>query len=446
MRSVSSSLPVSASGYASVVALDWADGRHAWAQSDVAAEMPRTGWLDNTPEAIDDWARQLGLDYHGRSVAVVLEQRRGALVAQLSKYAHFVLHPVHPSSLAQYRRTFCPSGAKDDPVDARALLDLFWRHPKLCPRLESDTPETRIIQSLVEDRRRLVSERTRATNRLRDQLKRYFPQVLKWFEKIDTQVFVDLLRRWPTIERLQQVRPTTLRQFFRAHHIGNEQLIEQRLEAIRNAVPATTDEVVIQAGTLLVSHLLLLLEQIRTAIQDYDAHIERLAAKHPDIALYHSFPGAGAVLAPRLLAAMGTDRNRFATAVNLQSYSGIAPVVVRSGKQCQVRVRYACPRFVRQTFHEWAQRSIPKCDWARSYYQQQRTRGATAQAAIRALAYKWQRILFRCWKDRVPYSDSRYQTALAKHRRGKESPPTKREVKIQWKTQGGFSKPTAIFT
>jgi hypothetical protein len=85
-----------------------------------------------------------------------------------------------------------------------------------------------------------------------------------------------------------------------------------------------------------------------------------------------------------------------------------------SGKSRWVHFRFACPKFLRQSFHEWASLSITKSDWARAYYQQQRARGKKHHAAVRALAFKWIRILFRCWKDRVAYDESIYLAALAK--------------------------------
>ena len=96
----------------------------------------------------------------------------------------------------------------------------------------------------------------------------------------------------------------------------------------------------------------------------------------------------------------------------MQNLSGIAPVTKRSGKQCVVQRRWACPKFLRQTFHEFAQHSIGQATWARAYYQLQRARGKGHHAAVRALAYKWIRVLFACWKTRTPYDESRYLEQL----------------------------------
>jgi len=102
-----------------------------------------------------------------------------------------------------------------------------------------------------------------------------------------------------------------------------------------------------------------------------------------------------------LLAAFGSQRERYGSAGEVQAYCGIAPVMERSGKKKWVHCRIACPKFLRQSFHEWAGHSIAHSVWARSYYQQLRRRGKQPHAAVRALAFKWVRLVFRCWKDGV---------------------------------------------
>jgi transposase len=123
---------------------------------------------------------------------------------------------------------------------------------------------------------------------------------------------------------------------------------------------------------------------------------------------------AGPTFAPRLLVAFGEHRDRFPTASSLQKSSGIAPVMERSGNKAWVHWRYSCSKFVRQTFVEWAAQTIPRSFWAKAFYESHRARGARDQAALRALAFKWIRILHRCWLDRVPYDESRYLMALQK--------------------------------
>ena len=148
-------------------------------------------------------------------------------------------------------------------------------------------------------------------------------------------------------------------------------------------------------------------------------------------------------MAARLIGTRGSNRERFGSAEKLQCFTGMAPVTVKSGQQEWIHWRWACSQFDRQTIHEWAGHSMKKCEWAREYYDEQRAKGKGHHAAVRALGYKWERILYRCWKDRTTYDEERY---LASRRRsasgaGKKSTGA---VDIQWKSCGGFSKPTRI--
>lgn len=189
-------------------------------------------------------------------------------------------------------------------------------------------------------------------------------------------------------------------------------VLDARLKAIKSATPLTLDEAVIRPYRL---QALVLIDQLRItlqAIRRFDDEIAQLAPKHPDYDLFSALPGAGPSLAPRLLVAFGEQRERFTSAAELQKYAGIAPVTERSGNKCWVHWRWQCPTFLRQTFVEWAAQTINKSFWAGAYYRQQRQKGCTHQAALRSLAFKWIRILHRCWQTRTPYDESKYLNAL----------------------------------
>lgn len=192
--------------------------------------------------------------------------------------------------------------------------------------------------------------------------------------------------------------------------------IERRLEAIKVSLPLTEDEAVIEPYRL---HVEVLIDQMRTTIKHlkrYDEAIAELTQQLPDYAFFSPLPGAGNILAPRLLAAFGEDSDRFGRADELQMYSGIAPVTERSGKSTWIRWRLQCPAFICQTFVEWAAQRINKSAWAGAYYRQQRDKGASYEMAVRAMAFKWIRILYRCWKNGTPYDESKY--LVAPRRRG----------------------------
>jgi hypothetical protein len=133
---------------------------------------------------------------------------------------------------------------------------------------------------------------------------------------------------------------------------------------------------VIEAKSTAVKVIVQLIRSLMEGIADLDEKIEEVAAAHPDFFIFESLPGPGAVMAPRLLAAFGSQREGYGNAAEVQSYSGMAPVTERSEKKKWVHLRWACPKFLRQSFHEWASHSMAYSVWARSYYQQQRSKGA----------------------------------------------------------------------
>jgi len=345
---------------------------------------------------------------------VVVEQVKGALVCMLRKYECLHLFPVPSTMSAAMRKALYPSGAKDDPRDAGLLLDILLQHRDRLRHLQPDNEETRRVQNLVEERRKLVDEKTAQVNRLIGYLKIYFPQLLQWFARLDTKLACDFLERWPSLEELQKVPAAEVRKFFRQRHGRHHELTEDRIQGIVQAMPAIQDRAVIEAKGAVVQVIAQLLRSLLEGIANLDRKIEEAVGAHPDFFIFQSLPAAGAALAPRLLAALGSQRDRYDSADEVQKHSGIAPVTEASGKKKWVHFRWACAKFVRQSFHEWAGHTIAQSVWARAYYQQQRERGNDHHAAVRALAFKWIRIVFRCWKDRVAYDENKYLAALAR--------------------------------
>src|SRR5216683_2368580 len=398
--------------FAAFVGIDWSDTKHDICLQAGNSEEREFAVVPHCPAAIDAWASALRQRFGGQPVAVCLELAKGPLVYALQKYDFLVLFPVHPATLAKYRQAFTPSRAKADPTDAELALELLLRYrAKLKPLTPQSVP-MRMLLRLVEQRRRLVGEQSRISNRLTDALKQYFPDVLAWFPDKDTLLFCDFLSRWPTLKQLKRTRRATLQAYFHDHHVRSQSRIDERLHAIKSATPLTDDLAVILPNQLLV---LALVEQLRVtlrAIESFDAEIASISQTLPDYSLFRALPGAGATLAPRLLAAFGEQRERYQSAAEVQRYTGIAPVTESSGKKHWVHWRLQCPTFLRQTFVEWAGATIPRSFWAAAYYRQQRAKGCSHHAAVRALAFKWIRILYRCWQTRTPYDESTYLNAL----------------------------------
>lgn len=264
----------------------------------------------------------------------------------------------------------------------------------------------RALAPLTEHRRRLVGDQVRITHRLTSALKSSFPQVLQWLHDKDTAILCAFLTQWPTLKAAQLARRSPLERFCRTHHVRYADVIAQRIQAITSATPLTTDAGVIVPHVLLVPALVTQLRVTLQALEDFDKAIAPRAPSHPDFPLFDTLPGAGAVCAPRLLVTFGAQRDRYASADALQKYAGMAPVTERSGNTSWVHWRLQCPTFLRHTCVAWAAESTRHAFWARAYYQQQRDKGASHQAAVRALAFTWMRSLFRCWQERTPYDAS----------------------------------------
>jgi transposase len=327
-------------------------------------------------------------------------------------YDFLVRFPVHPLTGAKYREAFTPSRAQDDPTDAELQVELLLTHRDKLKPLPPQSPAMRALAHLVEHRRRLGGDNVRCTNRLTSALKHYCPQVLHWFPEKDTAILCDFLSRWPTLKAAQLARRSALEAFFRDHHVRSADVVAQRLHAIKAATPLTTDEGVIAPNALLVQALVNQLRVTWQAISDFDKASAQRAQDHPDFPVFDALPGAVAVFAPRLLVAFGEPRPRCTSAEELQKYAGIAPVTERRGKKSWVHWRLQCPTFLRHTFVEWAAESTRHSFWAQVYDQPPRDQGKVHQAAVRALACKWIRILFRCWQERTPYDESVYLQAL----------------------------------
>ena len=401
--------------FAALVGIDWSDRKHDLCLVDTATGTRESSVISHTPEALDEWARRLRTRLNGERVAVCLEQSRGPLIYALLKYDFLVLYPINPKTLAKFREAFTPSRAKDDPTDAEYLVELLIHHRE---RLKAWMPEderTRELQLLVEHRRRLVSDQTRISNRLTALLKGYFPQVLEWFPDIRTTLVCDFLLRWSSLDALRGVRRSTLEKFCREHSSHRKATLEMRLDSIKAAVPLTTDRAVINSSVLMVKALTAQMQTTLAAVREFDSQIEELCQGHEDFDIFASLPGAGRVYASRLLTAMGSNRERWASADELLRFSGVAPVVERSGKSSWTRWRYFCPKFIRQSFVEYAGESVRHSEWAKAFYVSQKAKGKSHQAAVRALAYKWIRIIWKCWQTREKYDEARYVECLRKN-------------------------------
>jgi transposase len=411
--------PFMPTNYVAYVGIDWADRKHDIALYDSATDTWEDSIIASSPKAVADWVNQLRLRYGNSKIAIGLEQKRGPLLYALCQYENLVLFPINPRTVANYRKAFQPSRAKSDPIDARILVELMQKHGDKLEAWVAGCPQHRALRQWVESRRMLVAEKVRLTNRLTAALKSYFPQVLDWFEDKDTFVFCDFIERFPDVKAAQVATPLQLTQFFQSHQVVRRTAIARRIQQIQEAGPPLTEDVaIVVPAQALVLALIALLKVVLQQLAVFNLKIAELFESLPDAQLFQALPGAGPHLAPRLLVAFGEDRSRFNSAQAFMSYIGIAPVKEESGKKRWVHWRWSCPIFLRQTFVEWVDQARRHSAWSQAFYLQQKQAGKSHPKAIRALAFKWGRILWRCWQDRKPYDELQYLESLKR----KQSP------------------------
>lgn len=395
------------------IGLDWADQKHCLVVRTTVGGAGQQHLVEHKPEALDTWFVQLRQKHPQGRIAVAIEQSRGPVLYALMKYDFLAIYPVNPRCLADYRRAFKVSGAKDDPLDADLLCELVSLHSdRLRPLVLEDIP-TRQLRLLVEARRGFVHDCTGLSNRLGATLKCYYPLALELIgENLTTPMALEFLRRWPNLAKLQAAKPGVLRAFFYAHNSRSEERIQQRLEAVRQAKPLTEDWALLLPLQLQMQHLVQQLRTLQRTLAAYDQRIKEVFEQHSEAWLFKELPGAGPVLAPRLAAAFGTVRANFASAKDLLCFSGVAPVRRQSGGQQLVQFRYARPIFLHQSIVEFAKCSIARCAWAKLLFQEALRKGKSRWAALRKVAFKWLRILWRCWQQRQAYDELTYLRSL----------------------------------
>lgn len=287
------------SDFDALIGIDWADKKHDICVFDQHHKTQSYQVIQATPEAIHQWATALQQQYPGGRVAIGCELTKGPLVYALEQYEHIVVFPINPTTVAKYREAFTHSGAKDDPSDAYCQVEILQNHLAKLKPITPESPKMRSLSRLVAGRRKLVQNRVNLSNHITVLLKNYYPQVLQWFTDKDTIIFCDFIAKWPSLEDVQRARPTTLRKFFNEHNARNSASNEQRIEAIKTAIPLTRDAGIIEPNQMLVGMLINQLRVLITSIEQLDREIKQRYRKEKDRAIFDSFPGAGPQLAPR---------------------------------------------------------------------------------------------------------------------------------------------------
>jgi transposase len=317
------------------------------------------------------------------------------------------VYPVSPRIAARARERYRVAPSKDDVFDAYVLADTLRHEHGRWRALRAPSAELAELRGLVRDRQRILAEQIRIEAQLRAILESYHPAAARLFSSVDRQITLAFVRRYPTPEQAERIGLGRMERFLaRESYRGRvpAPVLLGRLRAhLIGASPGTAAGR--RPGALAYCDLL---ELLNRQLDEFDRALAGALARHPDAGLFSSFPGVGPHTAAVLLAEIGEDRQRFPSPASLLAEAGLAPVTRSSGRTVRVRFRYAANAELRRAFMWWAFTSIRLSPWARSAYEAARARGLRFHRALRGLAARWARVLWRCWQERTPYIVERH--------------------------------------
>lgn len=392
-------------------ALDWASDYHDVVVVNREGDVVESFRFTHTSAGWEDLRAKLQ-SYPG--VAVALETNQGAAVQQLIE-AGLEVYPVNPKSAQRYRERKAPSGVKDDQLDAWSLADALRLDGHGWRVLVPEDPLIEQLRLLCRDEIALIEQRTALVNQLIQALREYYPAALEAFDNWTKDYTWRFLESFPTPEKLQSAGKRKWEKFLHTHKLWRPDTASKRLEIFARANVFRGSAAQTAAKSLLALSCARVLLTLERQLLSYRTSIEALFAEHPDSGLFGSLPGTGPKLAPRLLAEMGDNRDRFSEPQSLQCHAGTAPITIQSGQIRRHRLRHACDLTLRSTVHQWADHSRKTCPWAQTYYRAHRAKGQSHACALRCLGQRWLKILWKMWQTRSPYNEALHTRNQTKH-------------------------------
>lgn len=398
-----------------LVGIDWADAEHVYCLMDESGTTLQTGTVVHTPDGLDRLFAVIRTHAPDPSqVCVALETSHGPLVGNLLEQG-FTVYAINPKAVERHRERFRVAGAKSDLRDAWVLATLLRTDRALYRPLVPDSEVAQELRMLTRDRAELVRTRTMLTNQLIACLKAYFPEFLALFKDVARPVALAVLQRYSTLETLRRVPPRRLATLLRQYHYPHSEAKAQQIHADLHRPAFHIAPVIVRTKARLAVTLAQQLQVLGREVEAYEAEIQRVLTMHPDGELYVSLPGAGTLLAARMVGELGDHRERYTDAAAAQCEAGTAPITRSSGRTRTVHVRRACIRPLRETMWQFAFCSLPLCPWAKRYYQHARQRGKRHAEAIRMLANVWLRIIIAMRRDHRPYDEAIFLKAREMH-------------------------------
>jgi hypothetical protein len=388
---------------------DWAEDHH---DVELMDEAGRTLARARLPEGAAGMARlhamigeQLGEDAETAEVRVGIETDRGLWVTALAA-AGYTVFGVNPLQVARYRERHGVSGAKSDAADAHTMADMVRTDAHQLRAVAADSPAAQAVKVVARAHKTLIWERTRQVQRLRYQLRDYFPAAVEAYPDLDAPDALELLARAP--DPASAARLTTA-QVAAALKRARRRDIAAKTAAIRAALRSpqlTQPPQVTAACAAVVRSLTAVITAVSEQVKVLEGQVQAHFSQHPDAEIIASQPGLGPILGARVLAEFGDDPGRYASAKARKNYAATSPITRKSGKRKTVLARYVHNDRLRDALDGQAFTALKASPGARAYYDQQRARGLSHRAALRQLANRLVGILHGCLKTRTLYNEA----------------------------------------
>jgi transposase len=390
---------------------DWAKDHHSVVIADRQGGIVADFEFNHS---LEGWTRFVEQTAVFPNLAVAIETSQGAAVDQLVQ-RHYTVYPVQPMAAQRYRERKAPSGTKTDHLDAWSLADALRLDGQGWRALQPADPMTERLRLLCRDEVALIEQRTALVNQLQQALTEYYPAALEAFDDWTKDFSWEFVIGFPTPQSLVKAGKRRWENFLHTHKLWRPETTEKRLQIFARADQFKASDPIVAAKSQLAVSLCKLLRTLGEQLEMYRQQIQALFGQHPDHDLFGSLPGAKEVLAPRLLAAVGVNPDRYGNHQVLQCLAGTAPVSYQSGKLNKVRLRWGCDKFLRHTVHLWADCFWKASGWGRAYYQQKRNQGMSHACALRCLGQRLLKILFRMLQDKKPYDAELHARHQLKH-------------------------------
>jgi transposase len=388
---------------------DWAEDHH---DVEVMNEAGKVLAKRRLPEGVAGMARlheligeRLGEDADGAEVVIGTETDHGPWVAALVA-AGYTVYGVNPLQASRYRERHGVSGAKSDRGDAHMLTDMVRTDSHQLRAVAGDSAEADGVRVLARTHKTLIWERTRQVQRLRHQLREYFPAALDAFEDLDAADTLELLGKAPDPARAARLTraqvSAALKRARRRDIPGKTTMILAALRGAQLGQP----EAVTAAYAVTVRALIAVITTLNEQVKTLQGQVEADFGRHPDAEIYLSQPGLGPILGARVLGEFGDDPDRYASGKARKNYAATSPITRASGKKKVVAARFIRNDRLTDALMAQAFAALTASPGARALYDAERDRGAEHNPALRKLANRLVGILHGCLKTRTIYDEA----------------------------------------